>query len=116
MLGRYTYLIYVLVFCLIPIAWCWIVGFRFLRRNAVVVALTALIVFVYMCVTDPLAESWRNWYFSSDRLLGAYMLNFPVEEGLFFLLVPLAVASATLVFLSWRSQSGSQPEPSTPLH
>ena len=45
-----------------------------------------------------------------------YTLDFPVEEGLFFLLVPLAVASVTLLFLSWRSQSGSQPEPSTPLH
>jgi hypothetical protein len=31
-----------------------------------------------------------------------YMLNFPVEEGLFFLLVPIAVATATLFFLSFR--------------
>ncbi len=64
------------------------------------VRLTALVVFAYMCLTDPLAEIWRNWTFSPDQLLGIYMLNFPIEEGLFFLLVPLAVASATLVFAS----------------
>ena len=105
MFGRTTYMVYVLVFCLVPIAWCWIVGYRFLCRNASVVGLAALIIFLYMCITDPLAEYWRNWYFSSDRLLGPYLLNFPIEEGLFFLLVPLAVASATLVFLSTRVRS-----------
>ncbi len=104
MFGHFTYLVYVLFFCLIPIAGCWIIGFRFLRRNAVVVGLTTLIIFAYMCLTDPLAEYWRTWYFSGDRLLGRYMLNFPIEEGLFFLLVPLAVASATLVILSTSSK------------
>jgi lycopene cyclase domain-containing protein len=105
MFGHSTYLLYVLFFCLIPIAGCWITNFRFLRGNARIVALTALIIFLYMCLTDPLAEYWRNWYFSSDRLLGPYMLNFPIEEGLFFLLVPVAVASVTLVFLSTRARA-----------
>ena len=101
MFGHYTYLVYVLVFCLVPTAVFWIIGYRFLRRNLAIIAMAALISFLYLCLTDPLAEAWHNWFFSPDRLLGLYMLNFPVEEGLFFLLVPTAVASAAIFFLSY---------------
>jgi lycopene cyclase domain-containing protein len=107
MFGHYTYLVYVLAFCLIPTGVFWAVGFRFLRRNLPVIGLTVLIVFPYMCLTDPFAEAWHNWFFSSDRLLGPYMINFPVEEGLFFLLVPIAVASAALFFLSLTEKSSN---------
>jgi lycopene cyclase domain-containing protein len=106
MFGTSTYLIYVLVFSVIPIAVYWLVSFRFLGRNWRVIGMTALVIFVYMCVTDPLAEAWHNWYFSNDRLLGWWMINFPVEEGLFFLLVPIAVASATLCFIDYREKLG----------
>jgi len=101
MFGQSTYLIYVLVFCLIPIALLWATNFPFLRRNLKVVGLSALIMFVYLCATDPFAEAWHTWFFSSDRILGWYVINFPVEEALFFLLVPIAIASATLSCLHW---------------
>jgi len=99
MFGPSTYFVYVLAFSLIPISLFWFVDFRFLRRNARVIGLAALAIFAYLCVTDPLAEAWHTWFFSSDRLLGWWMINFPVEEGLFFLLVPIAVATATLSFI-----------------
>jgi len=102
MFGQHTYLVYVLAFCLIPTGVFWAIGFRFLRKNPAVVGMTVLITFTYLCLTDPLAEAWHNWFFSQDRLLGVYVINFPVEEGLFFLLVPFAVASAALCFLSFR--------------
>jgi lycopene cyclase domain-containing protein len=101
MFGHYTYLIDVLVFCLIPIGILWAANFQFLRRNLNVVGLSALIMFVYLCATDPFAEAWYTWFFSSDRILGWYVINFPVEEALFFLLVPVAIASATLSCLDW---------------
>jgi lycopene cyclase domain-containing protein len=106
--GQYTYLIYVLVFCLIPIGSMWVINFRFLRDNWKIVAGSALVVFIYLCVTDPFAEAWHNWFFSSDRMLGPQLINFPVEEGLFFLLVPIAIASATLCFIHWFDQSRSR--------
>jgi lycopene cyclase domain-containing protein len=102
MFGRTTYLIYVLAFCLVPTVVFLAIGFRFIRKNLKVLGMTVLVTFAYLCVTDPLAEAWHNWFFTQDRLLGVYMLNFPVEEGLFFLLVPIAVATATLCFLSFR--------------
>ncbi len=101
MFGQYTYLVYVLAFCLIPIGILWILNFRFLRDNLRTVTIATFVIFIYLCATDPFAEMWHNWFFSSDRLLGWYVINFPVEEGLFFLLVPLAVASATLCFIHW---------------
>ena len=101
MFGQYTYLIDVLVFCLIPIGILWAANFQFLRRNLRVVGMSALFMFVYLCATEPFAEAWHTWFFSSDRILGWYVINFPVEEALFFLLVPVAIASATLSCLYW---------------
>jgi lycopene cyclase domain-containing protein len=102
MYGQLTYLVYVLAFSLVPIGLFWLISFRFLRQNWRVIAVTSFGIFAYMCVTDPFAEAWHNWFFSNDRLLGWWMINFPVEEGLFFLLVPLAVASATLCFVYFQ--------------
>jgi lycopene cyclase domain-containing protein len=101
MFGQYTYLIDVLVFCLIPIGILWAANFQFLRRNLKVVGMATLVMFVYLCAADPFAEAWHTWFFSSDRILGWYVINFPVEEALFFLLVPVAIASATLSCLYW---------------
>ena len=56
MFGEYTYLIYVLVFCLVPIGFIWAINFRFLRDNWKIVARSALVVFIYLCLTDPFAE------------------------------------------------------------
>ena len=107
MFGRYTYFVYVLAFCLIPIALMWTMNFQFLRRNLRVVGVAALVIFFYLCATDPFAEAWHNWFFSADRNFGWYVINFPVEEALFFLLVPIAVASATLCFLYWLETAKS---------
>ena len=108
MFGQYTYLVYVLVFCLIPIGLLWAINYRFLRSNVRVLGMSALVVFIYLCITDPFAEAWHNWFFSSDRILGPQVINFPVEEGLFFLLVPIAIASATLCFIHWFDQARSR--------
>jgi len=107
MFGQSTYLVDVLAFCLIPIAFLWTMNFQFLHRNFKVIGIASLVMFVYLCATDPFAEAWHNWFFSSDRILGWYMINFPVEEALFFLLVPVAVASATLCFLHWLDTARS---------
>jgi lycopene cyclase domain-containing protein len=107
MFGRYTYLIDVLGFCLVPIGLLWAANFQFLRRNLRVVGMASLLMFVYLCATDPFAEAWHNWFFSSDRNLGWQVINFPVEEALFFLFVPIAVSSATLCCLHWLSAARS---------
>jgi len=101
MFGHYTYLVYVLAFCLIPIGVMWTTNFRFLRENLRVIGIAALVVFIYLCATDPFAEAWHNWFFSSDRILGWQVINFPVEEAIFFLLVPIAIASATVCYIHW---------------
>ena len=104
MFGQYTYIVYLLAFCLIPIGLFWAANFRFLRKNLRVIGMTALVIFIYLCVTDPLAEAWHTWFFSNDRILGWWIINFPFEEGLFFLLVPIAVATATLTFISLQER------------
>jgi lycopene cyclase domain-containing protein len=72
-----------------------------------VIAGSALVTFVYLCLSDPFAEAWHNWFFSDDRNLGLFIINFPIEEALFFLLVPIAVASATLCSIAWSMERKS---------
>ena len=109
MFGKLTYLVYVLAFCLIPIGLFWSTNFRFLRNNWKVIVGSALVLFTYFCLSDTIAEAWHNWFFSGDRNIGFFILNFPIEEALFFLLVPIAVASATLCSLAWiRGRNSSE--------
>jgi lycopene cyclase domain-containing protein len=104
MFGQNTYLVYLLAFCLIPTGLFWVANLGFFRKNLKVIGLSALIILTYLCVTDPLAEAWHTWFFSNDRILGLWLVNFPVEEGIFFLLVPIAVASATLSFIRYQER------------
>ena len=105
MFGQYTYLVYLLAFCLIPIGLFSVPNSKFFRKNLKVIGLSALVILIYLCVTDPLAEAWHTWFFSNDRILGFWFINFPVEEGLFFLLVPITVAFATLSFIRYQDRA-----------
>ncbi|MDE3088297.1 MAG: lycopene cyclase domain-containing protein [Chloroflexota bacterium] len=105
MFGQYTYLVYLSVFTFVPIGLFWAVNSQFLRKNLKVIGLSAFIILIYLCVTDPFAEAWHTWFFSSDRILGWWVINFPIEEGMFFLLVPIAVACATLSFIDYQDRA-----------
>lgn len=88
-----------LVFTLIPIGILWARYHRFLWLNRKVIGGAMLFGVLYQIVADPFAESWRAWFFTGDKVIGLWVINFPIENTLFFILIPLAIASATLVFI-----------------
>lgn len=102
--GNFSYLVYMLVFTLIPIGILWINYFHILKKNVKIVLITAGIIVIYQILTDPFAEIWKAWLFSNDKILGLWLINFPIENTLFSALVSIAVSSATLIFIHKLSE------------
>lgn len=106
MFGKYSYLIYMLIFTLIPIAVIWTKYYIFLKANIKIVLLMSAIGIIFQLITDPFAESWRAWFFRSDRILNVWIWNFPIENLIFFFLVSIAVSSAILGFIKHYQKRG----------
>lgn len=102
MFGQFSYLIYMLLFTFIPIGILWIREFNFLWKNLKVVGITVVSGIIFQLVADPFAENWRAWFFTKEKILGIWLVNFPIENTIFFLLVPLAICSACLTFIHYQ--------------
>jgi len=99
MFDNYSYIVYMLIFTLIPIGILWVRYWRFLLLNKKIIIYATIFGIIYQFVSDPFAESWRAWFFSDDKILNIWILNSPIEDLIFIMLVSLAVSSATLVFI-----------------
>ncbi len=99
MLGKFSYLVYMLIFTLIPISILWIRRFCFLKKNVKIIFITVLFGVLYNFLTNPIATNLRLWTVSPEKTLGIVVFGFPLEDVLFFALVALAISSATLSFV-----------------
>lgn len=106
MFGKYSYLIYMLIFTVIPITVIWIKYYLFLKTNIKIVILMSVIGIVFQSISDPFAESWRAWFFGSDKILNIWIWNFPIENLIFFFLVSIAISSAILGFIRHYQKRG----------
>jgi lycopene cyclase domain-containing protein len=43
---------------------------------------------IFYCVWDSIFASMHIWFFNEQYIIGVYMLNLPIEEVLFFLVIP----------------------------
>ncbi len=94
MFGQYSYLVWMLIFTLVPIGILWArYGRRLLWRNRKAIFVIAIIAILYQLVADPFAESWRAWFFTKNETMGVWIGNFPIENTIFFFLVSIAISS-----------------------
>lgn len=110
----YEYPVWLLLFVIIPVSalWIWklkllrsyrkVFYYRFLGKNVKIIFLTSFVAVIYQLIIDPFAESWNAWHFSSEKILGIWILNFPVENTLFFILTSTATSSAVLTFIYYK--------------
>jgi len=69
----------------------WAFKLKVLRRIRFTLATIAPIS-IFFIVWDALAIHLNHWQFDSNQILGIYLpFNIPLEEFLFFLVVPLAI-------------------------
>ena len=94
MFGQYSYLIWMLVFTIVPIVIIWArYGRRLLWRNRQAILVIAAIAILYQLIADPFAEAWHAWFFTRNETMGIWVANFPIENTIFFVLVSIAVSS-----------------------
>ena len=97
--GHFSYLVYMLIFTLIPIGILWVKNFQFLKKNIKIVWMTVFIGVIYQFIIDPFAGSWGTWFFTKEKILGIWILNFPIEDLIFIILILIAISSAVLTFI-----------------
>lgn len=102
MFGKYSYLVYMLIFTIIPIVIIWAKEFNYLKKNIKVIAMVVGIAIIYQLIVDPFAEIWKAWFFTKEKTLGIWIINFPIENTIFFILVSVAISSALLAFINYE--------------
>ncbi len=88
-----------LIFTLLPIMVLWTKFFSRLKKNLRVIIIVSLITLVFQFIADPFAESWQSWYFNPDKSLGIWIINFPIENIIFTVLVSIAISSAIVALI-----------------
>ncbi|MGB4076840.1 MAG: hypothetical protein WBK28_04040 [Minisyncoccia bacterium] len=98
-LGKFTYLAYMLVFCLPVLALMWGRKWRLLWANRLVLAITTSAGVLWWFLAEPLVPLWKPWVFGEERILGVWFHYAPIEDLLYALLVPFTIASVVIIFL-----------------
>lgn len=89
-MGHYSY-VAILVFVLVGSGWLeWALRTRVFRRPRRLL-LTVLPATIPFLIWDAYAISQGHWWFDTDRILGLYLPGeIPVDELLFFIVIPIA--------------------------
>jgi len=96
---RYQYLLVMAGCLLVTLPLELLLGARVYRRPARLVRTLVPVLGVFL-VWDALAIARRHWWFSTDYTTGWTLpLGVPVEEAVFFVVVPLC---ALLTYEAWR--------------
>ena len=95
-----TYLAMLLPWALLVVLGQWVIGADALRRRIRLLLLVVVPATAYLIGTDAVALSQGIWTIHRDRVVGLYLGNVPLEEGLFFLLTNLMVVQGIVLFNS----------------
>ena len=96
---RFEFLFYMCIFTLPPVIICWALHHDYLKKNIKVIYSMIILSVIYQLISDPFAEGWNAWYFSKEKSLGFWIINFPIENTIFIIIIAVAISSNVLVFL-----------------
>ena len=100
-LGHFSYLFYMAIFTSVPIVILWMKNFNFLKKNLKVFYIMILLSLIY-AITDAIAIYWKAWFFTDEKILGIWIINIPIEDVIFAVLVTIAITSAVLTFIHYK--------------
>lgn len=95
-----TYLIWLIIFVILPLSVLGIKYRKILRDYYEVLILCVLGAFTFSTPWDLAAVERGIWYFPEKNMVGVWILGLPIEEYLFYALVTLLVSTTTLI--SWK--------------
>lgn len=99
MLGTFSYLFWLFIFCVPPIVYVWARKHVWLRKNIKVIGIVVGASVAGWPVADLFGTSWHAWSYSDSRVIGIWIFGAPIEDGLYAAVVAFVVASAVLSFI-----------------
>jgi len=100
MFGQATYLLWLLIFIALPLAFLWLrwPGVIWAQRRAL--GWTTLGALVGGWLWDGLAIQFHVWYYAPANIAGIWLLGMPLEEWLWIVGVTLLFGSITVVLVA----------------
>lgn len=96
----YEYLIWLLIFVILPLIILWIWKFRDLAKYKKVFFLAPVGSLIFSIPWDIIAVRENIWYFREPHILGIWLFGLSIEEYLFIIFVTLLFSSITV--LLWK--------------
>lgn len=96
--GIFSYLITILIFAGTAVIIEWTLGFRELKKYAKIIGVIVGIGVSFTLIAEPVALSWRAWFYSQDRTFGIYLFGAALETLVYAIFIAIAIASATLAW------------------
>ncbi|MDO8576795.1 MAG: lycopene cyclase domain-containing protein [Candidatus Daviesbacteria bacterium] len=92
-----AYIIWLLIFAILPLVFIWLKYFNLLWRYKQTLASVVLIAFLIFIPWDIYAVRSGIWLFPYSGNTGIIIMDLPLEEYLYTVLIPLLAASITLI-------------------
>ena|SRR3990167_9159580 len=101
-MAHFTYLLYLLLFTLLPTAILFFFFWKMLRQYFRVYLFTGLGSLVFSLPWDYFAiHRWQIWSFPEKTITSVYLLGVPLEEYFFITLVTWLLATITLISIHY---------------
>ncbi len=103
-LGHWSYLIYMLAFTVPPLVIVWVKKYSFLKKNWRIIFWQLIIGCTYLLIPNIVAHQWGAWFFDPRKTLDMSVVNFPIEDIPYEIIVVTLITSATLVFVHYQEK------------
>ncbi len=97
---KYSYLIWLLLFVVLPLVVLWILHFKTLKKYSKVLFYAVIGALIFSYPWDYTAIKENIWYFTKPQIVGVLLLGIPVEEWFFIIFVTLLFSTTTI--LLWK--------------
>jgi lycopene cyclase domain-containing protein len=95
-----SYLLWLLLFVILPLVIIWIIYFRDLKRYALPIFLAPIGSIVFSVPWDYIAVHERIWYFQTPYIVGLRIGGLPLEEYFFIITITLLFSSVSALLFS----------------
>lgn len=96
----YEYLLWLLIFALLPLVILWIIKFRDLMKYKLVFFLAPIGSLIFSVPWDIIAVKEGIWFYKDSNIIGIWLFGLPIEEYIFIIFVTLLFAIITV--LLWK--------------
>src|SRR3989344_9626467 len=93
----YEYLLWLIIFVVIPLILLWSLNFSYLIKYRVVFLLAIIGSLLFAIPWDIIAVNENIWYFTEPEIIGIWIFNLPIEEYLFIFLLTFFVSTIALL-------------------